>query len=135
MSALKIFNVMIMISMTIGCWGLSKVSSRRELVLGRIVKCVQNLSCPTFCHCLTQPFQRDSNQITHSLLNSPNTIRCLLLVPGCGKSTFIDLSKIIGVTYMSWILWLWWSFLVTCGLFFFFFCPFKRYHNNIRQQW
>ena len=55
MSALKIFNVMIMISIAIGCWGLSKVPSRRrKLVLGRITNYVPNFPCPIFWYSLTR---------------------------------------------------------------------------------
>lgn len=94
MSALKIFNVMIMISITIGCWGLSKVPrKRRELVLGRITKRVQNSSCPTFWYCLTQPLRKDSNQTTNSFPNSLRRIECLLLAPVCGQIVSIYLSK------------------------------------------
>lgn len=69
MSALKIFSVMIMISITIGWWDVNEGPSRRsQQVSGRFTKCVHNSPCPTFLYCLTLSLQKYSNQIISFLI-------------------------------------------------------------------
>ena len=88
MSALKIFNVMIMISIAIGCWGLSKVPSRRrKLVLGRITNYVPNFPCPTFWYSLTRLSDFTFTFHFHALEKEMATHSSVLAwrIPGMGE--------------------------------------------------
>lgn len=79
MSALKIFNVMIMISIAIGCWVLSKVPSRgRKLVLGWITNYVPNFPGPSPL-VLSHTTPIELNQMINSFLS--HSFEHLLLAP------------------------------------------------------